>query len=103
MGHKLLLVEDDEPTAAYIVKGMSEEGFTVDRADNGRDGLFLASDGSYDAIVLDRMRPGMDGMAVLGALRALLAGALRSFLAGSASLPCSTGTAPAGCRPSSNW
>lgn len=70
MGHKLLVVEDDEATAAYIAKGMTEEGFTVDRADNGRDGLFLASDGSYDAIVLDRMLPGMDGMAVLGALRA---------------------------------
>lgn len=70
MVHKLLLVEDDEATAAYIVKGMTEEGFTVDRADNGRDGFFLASDGSYAAIILDRMIPAMDGMAVLGALRA---------------------------------
>ncbi|MDB5687407.1 MAG: DNA-binding response regulator [Rhizorhabdus sp.] len=70
MGHKLLIVEDDEATSSYIAKGMAEEGFTVDRADNGRDGLFLASDGSYDAIVLDRMLPGMDGMALLSALRA---------------------------------
>lgn len=70
MGHKILLVEDDEPIAAYIVKGLSEEGFTVDRVDNGRDGLFQASDGSYDAIILDRMLPAMDGMAVLNALRA---------------------------------
>ncbi len=70
MGHKLLLVEDDEATASYILKGLTEEGFTVDRADNGRDGLFHASDGSYDAIILDRMLPAMDGMAVLGALRA---------------------------------
>ncbi len=70
MGHKLLLVEDDAATADYIVKGMTEEGFTVDRADNGRDGFFHASDGSYDAIILDRMLPAMDGMAVLGALRA---------------------------------
>jgi len=70
MGHKLLIIEDDEATASYIAKGMTEEGFTVDRADNGRDGLFLASDGSYDAIVLDRMLPGMDGMALLSALRA---------------------------------
>ncbi len=70
MGHKLLVVEDDEATASYIAKGMAEEGFTVDRADNGRDGLFLASDGSFDAIILDRMLPGMDGMALLGALRA---------------------------------
>jgi two-component system, OmpR family, response regulator len=70
MGHKLLLVEDDATTADYIVKGLTEEGFTVDRADNGRDGFFHASDGSYDAIILDRMLPAMDGMAVLGALRA---------------------------------
>ncbi|MCM8729887.1 winged helix-turn-helix domain-containing protein [Hephaestia sp. GCM10023244] len=70
MGHKLLLVEDDEVTAAYIAKGMTEAGFTVDRAENGRDGLFLASDGGYDAVILDRMLPGMDGMSVLKALRA---------------------------------
>ena len=70
MGHKLLLVDDDAVTLAYIRKGLSEEGFTVDTADNGRDGFFLASDGSYDTIVLDRMLPMMDGMAVLGALRA---------------------------------
>jgi two-component system OmpR family response regulator len=70
VGHKLLVVEDDEATANYIAKGMIEEGFSVDRAENGRDGLFLASDGAYDAIVLDRMLPGMDGMAVLAALRA---------------------------------
>jgi two-component system OmpR family response regulator len=49
---------------------LTEEGFTVDRADNGRDGLFHASGDSYDAIILDRNLPGMDGMAVLGALRA---------------------------------
>lgn len=70
VGHKLLLVEDDASISAYVAKGMTEEGFTVDTADNGRDGLFLASDGSYDAVILDRNLPGMDGMAVLGALRA---------------------------------
>lgn len=70
MSQKLLVVEDDEATASYIAKGMSEEGFTVDCADNGRDGLFLATDGAYDAIILDRMLPAMDGMSVLAALRA---------------------------------
>lgn len=70
MTHKLLVIEDDEAMAAYIVRGLTEEGFTVDRAQNGRDGLFLASDASYDAIVLDRMLPAMDGMGVLAALRA---------------------------------
>jgi two-component system, OmpR family, response regulator len=70
MGHKILVVEDDDATAAYIIKGMTEEGFTVDHANNGRDGLFHASDGSYDAVILDRNLPAMDGMSVLGALRA---------------------------------
>lgn len=70
MGHKLLVIEDDEATASYIAKGMGEEGFTVDCADNGRDGLFLATDGAYDAIILDRLLPAIDGMAVLAALRA---------------------------------
>ncbi|MFM6931441.1 MAG: winged helix-turn-helix domain-containing protein [Novosphingobium sp.] len=70
MAQKILLVEDDKAMAAYIVKGMDEAGFTVDLAENGRDGLFLASDSSFDAIILDRNLPGMDGMAVLGALRA---------------------------------
>jgi two-component system OmpR family response regulator len=70
MTHKILLVEDDPRTAAYIVKGLAEEGMTVDHAVTGRDGLFHATDGGYDAIVLDRMLPGMDGMAVLASLRA---------------------------------
>ncbi|MEJ7933238.1 response regulator transcription factor [Sphingobium sp. AN558] len=70
MTYKVLVIEDDEAMAAYIVKGLTEEGYTVDRARDGRDGLFLASDGSYDAIVLDRMLPVMEGMAVLAALRA---------------------------------
>ncbi|HET8613267.1 MAG TPA: response regulator transcription factor [Sphingomonas sp.] len=70
MAHKILLVEDDAQTAAYIIKGLTEEGMTIDHAANGRDGLFHATDGGYDAIILDRMLPAMDGMAVLGALRA---------------------------------
>ena len=70
MGHKLLLVEDDKVTSAYICKGLTEAGFLIDVAENGRDGFFLASDRSYDAIVLDRMIPTMDGMTVLRALRA---------------------------------
>lgn len=70
MSQKLLVVEDDAATAAYIAKGMTEVGFTVDQAPTGRDGLFLASDGSYGAIILDRMMPAMDGMAMLKALRA---------------------------------
>ncbi|OYU13923.1 MAG: DNA-binding response regulator [Alphaproteobacteria bacterium PA4] len=70
MSQKILLIEDDTTTATFVEKGLAEAGFNVERADNGRDGLFRASDGSFDAIVLDRMLPGLDGMAVLAALRA---------------------------------
>lgn len=69
MAHKVLLVEDDKATANFIAKGLGEAGFVVDRADNGRDGLFHATDGGYDCIILDRMMPGIDGMAVLAGLR----------------------------------
>ncbi len=69
MSQKILLIEDDAATADFVAKGLSEEGFVVDRADNGRDGLFHATDGSYDCVVLDRMLPGIDGMAVLAAMR----------------------------------
>src|SRR5213078_2274629 len=67
---KLLVIEDDRETAAYLIKGLSESGYTVDHSGDGRDGLFLATSGSHDAIILDRMLPGMDGLALLGALRA---------------------------------
>ncbi|MBB4860922.1 two-component system OmpR family response regulator [Novosphingobium chloroacetimidivorans] len=69
MSQKILLVEDDPSTAEFIATGLTEEGFVVDHAANGRDGLFLATDGSYHCIVLDRTLPGLDGMAVLAALR----------------------------------
>jgi two-component system OmpR family response regulator len=67
---KILVVEDDRETAAYLAKGLHESGYTVDCAHDGRGGLFHASSGDYTAIILDRMLPGMDGLAVLGALRA---------------------------------
>src|SRR5713101_8271306 len=67
---KLLIIEDDRETAAYLIKGLSESGYTIDHSGDGRDGLFLATSPGYDAIILDRMLPGMDGLALLGALRA---------------------------------
>ena len=70
MTKKILVVEDDATTADYIAKGLEEHGYVVDRAADGRDGLFHATDSSYAAIVLDRMLPGMDGLAVLSAIRA---------------------------------
>jgi two-component system, OmpR family, response regulator len=67
---KLLLVEDNERMSQFIHKGLTEAGHTVDRADNGRDGLFLASSEPYDAMILDRMLPGgIDGLGIITALR----------------------------------
>ena len=66
---RILLVEDDPHTAGFIAKGLKEDGHTVDHTDNGKDGLFLATTETYDAIVLDRMLPQLDGMTVLRTLR----------------------------------
>jgi two-component system OmpR family response regulator len=67
---KVLLVEDSERVASFVRKGLEEGGHVVDYADNGRDGLFLASTERYDAMVLDRMLPGgVDGLAIIAALR----------------------------------
>jgi two-component system OmpR family response regulator len=67
---KILLVEDNEQVSQFVRKGLQESGHAVDRADNGRDGLFLASSERYDAIILDRMLPGgIDGLAIIEALR----------------------------------
>ncbi|HSZ53647.1 MAG TPA: response regulator transcription factor [Caulobacteraceae bacterium] len=67
---KLLVVEDDRETGAYLKKGLSEAGHTVDVAQSGREGLFLAAGEAYDVVVLDRMLPQTDGMTVLRTLRA---------------------------------
>ncbi len=68
---KLLVVEDDAATAAYVADGMRESGHAVDVAANGRDGLFLAGDGSFDVLIVDRMLPGgIDGLRLVQALRA---------------------------------
>lgn len=67
---RVLVVEDDERTAGYMVKGLTESGHVVDRAADGHQGLFLATENDYDAIVLDRMLPKLDGLSLLQALRA---------------------------------
>ena len=67
---KVLLVEDNQRVSQFIVKGLAESGHTVDHADNGRDGMFLAASEHYDAIVMDRMLPGgIDGIAIIETLR----------------------------------
>ena len=70
MGRKILLVEDDRETAAYLANGLTQEGHSVEQSTNGQDGLFRATSGSFDLIILDRMLPGLDGISVLRALRA---------------------------------
>ena len=67
---RILIAEDDPHTAAFIAKGLKEAGHSVDHAASGKDGLFLATTETYDAIILDRMLPGMDGMTELRTLRA---------------------------------
>ncbi len=67
---KFLLVEDNAEVARFVRKGLAEAGHTVDHADNGRDGLFLASTEKFDAIIVDRMLPGgIDGLGIIEALR----------------------------------
>ena len=67
---KLLIVEDNERVSQFLLKGLAEAGHTVDHAANGRDGIFLAATGPYDAIVMDRMLPGgIDGIAIIETLR----------------------------------
>ncbi|MBM3599178.1 MAG: response regulator transcription factor [Alphaproteobacteria bacterium] len=67
---RILVIEDDDTTATYIQKGLSEHGHVVERSRDGRDGLFQATSGKYDALIVDRMLPGLDGLAVIQALRA---------------------------------
>lgn len=67
---KVLLIEDDPRTAAYIKKGLLELGHVVEVATNGRDGLFLAGAETYDVMIVDRMLPALDGLSVVKMLRA---------------------------------
>ncbi len=66
----ILIVEDDAETRNYVQRGFADEGYAVEVADNGRDGLYLATGGTFDAIILDRMLPELDGLSVLKSLRA---------------------------------
>lgn len=66
---KILLIEDEASAAAYLKQGLTESGFTAEIATNGSDGLHAAMNGDHDLVVLDVMLPGIDGFAVLSALR----------------------------------
>ncbi len=66
---RILVVEDETKTAAYLCKGLTENGFVVDVAHNGGDGEHLAQTQDYDLILLDVMLPGSDGWTILKSLR----------------------------------
>ena len=66
---KILLIEDDAETADYILNGLSEEGHNVIHVANGRDGLYRAAQEPFDLLIVDRMVPGVDGLAVVKTLR----------------------------------
>jgi two-component system copper resistance phosphate regulon response regulator CusR len=66
---RILIIEDDTKTAAYLHKGLTEHGFVVDTATQGEDGLHLAQHGTYDLIILDVMLPLRDGWSILSELR----------------------------------
>ncbi|MEZ0171163.1 winged helix-turn-helix domain-containing protein [Microvirga sp. TS319] len=66
---KILVIEDDNETGAYLRRGLEEHGHVVDLAANGRDGLFLAAAEAYDVMIVDRMLPGLDGLGVVKTVR----------------------------------
>jgi two-component system OmpR family response regulator len=67
---RVLVIEDDPDVGAYLVKALRETGAVVDRAADGKEGLFLAAGEAYDVLVVDRMLPGLDGLSILRTLRA---------------------------------
>lgn len=66
---KILLIEDDTHTASYVANGLREHGHVVEHSASGRDGLFLASGGGYDVMVIDRMLPVVDGLTIVKTIR----------------------------------
>jgi len=67
---RILVIEDDPEVAAYLVKGLKEQGHSVDQAEDGNNGLFLASSEDYDAMIIDRMLPELDGLTIVKTVRA---------------------------------
>jgi two-component system OmpR family response regulator len=70
MTRRILVVEDDPDTRDYVAKGLSQAGYATEAAGSGRDALYLATGGGFDAMVLDRMLPDIDGLSVLKSMRA---------------------------------
>lgn len=70
MSRRILVVEDDAETRAYLAKALGEAGYTVEATGSGREGLYLATGGRFDALILDRMLPDLDGVSLLKSARA---------------------------------
>lgn len=66
---KILLIEDDDQTAKFVARGLREHGHMVEHSANGRDGLFLATGGGHDVMVIDRMLPAVDGLTIVKSIR----------------------------------
>lgn len=66
---RILVIEDDKKIASFVIKGLKQNGFAVDHAANGEDGLHLALNTPYDAAVIDIMLPRLDGLSVVQELR----------------------------------
>jgi len=65
----ILLIEDDNDAASYVIKGLKESGHVVDRASDGEEGLFMALDSNFDVLVVDRMLPKLDGLSLIEKVR----------------------------------
>ncbi len=70
MPRRVLIVEDDPEERGYLARALSEAGWTVEATGSGREGLFHASGGDFDALLLDRMLPDLDGLSLLKSVRA---------------------------------
>lgn len=70
MSKRILIIEDDPATSAFIAKGLKEAGYAVETTGEGREGLYLATSADFDLIILDRMLPQIDGLAIVTSLRA---------------------------------
>lgn len=66
----ILLIEDDGKVAEFVARSLREHGHTVDQVSDGREGLIMAASQAYDAMIVDRMLPGLEGLAVIRTLRA---------------------------------
>jgi two-component system, OmpR family, response regulator len=68
---RILVIEDDAETVAYVVGGLRKSGHIADQVSDGREGLVTAANGEYDVLVVDRMLPGLDGLALVQTARSI--------------------------------